>query len=236
MTIQVLNSYEDSVKKHIDGRFYINYQEGIIVNMKDENRRVSHKIYEAWEYEREIEDLNRASQEGWQLEKGGCFYSVFRKDEQARYLYQIDYTPRIKDKERYLEMFREQGWEYINSTFNGWNYFKKPYSEDLPEDEKVIYTDKQSLYEMQNRYVVMLRIFVIFACIMVAFYLVMGVLRGEVGILVDAAAFFVMAAFMGLGLTNVSRVRKGKKKLFAIPLVVAYPIIILLIIVSFVFV
>lgn len=208
----------------------------MIVNMKDKNRKVSHKIYEVWEYEREIEDLNRASQEGWQLEKGGCFHSVFRKDDKARYIYQIDYTPRIKDKERYLEMFREQGWEYINSTFNGWNFFKKPYSEDLSEDEKVIYTDKQSLYEMQNRYVVMLRVFVVFACIMAALYLVMGVLQGEAGILVDAAVFLVMAAFMGLGLTNISRVRKGKKKFLSIPLVVVYPIIILLIIMSLLFV
>lgn len=200
--------------------------------MKDKDRKVSHKIYEAWEYEREIADLNKMSEEGWQLEKGGCFHSVFRKNDQVRYIYQLDYTPRLQDKERYLEFFSEQGWEYINSTFNGWNYFRKQYREDLSEEEKVIYTDKQSLYEMQNRYVVMLRAFVILACVMTPLYLFMGVMHREPSILIEALVFLVMVVFMGGGLLNVSRVRKGMKKLPSIPFIVAYPIIILLLVVS----
>lgn len=202
------------------------------MNMKDKDRKVSHKIYEAWEYEREIADLNRMSEEGWQLEKGGCFHSVFRKNDKVRYIYQLDYTPRLQDKERYLELFSEQGWEYINSTFNGWNYFRKPYREDLSEEEKVIYTDKQSLYEMQNRYVAMLRVFVVLACVMTPVYLFMGVMHREPAILIEALVFLVMVVFMGGGLLNVSRVRKGMKKLPSIPFIVAYPIIILLLVVS----
>ena len=202
------------------------------MNMKDKDRKVSHKIYEAWEYEREIADLNRMSEEGWQLEKGGCFHSVFRKNDKVRYIYQLDYTPRLQDKERYLELFSEQGWEYINSTFNGWNYFRKPYREDLSEEEKVIYTDKQSLYEMQNRYVAMLRVFVVLACVMTPLYLFMGVMHRELAILIEALVFLVMVVFMGGGLLNVSRVRKGMKKLPSIPFIVAYPIIILLLAVS----
>ena len=200
--------------------------------MKDKDRKVSHKIYEAWEYEREIADLNRMSEEGWQLEKGGCFHSVFRKNDKVRYIYQLDYTPRLQDKERYLELFSEQRWEYINSTFNGWNYFRKPYREDLSEEEKVIYTDKQSLYEMQNRYVAMLRVFVVLACVMTPLYLFMGVMHREPAILIEALVFLVMVVFMGGGLLNVSRVRKGMKKLPSIPFIVAYPIIILLLAVS----
>ena len=202
------------------------------MNMKDKDRKVSHKIYEAWEYEREIADLNRMSEEGWQLEKGGCFHSVFRKNDKVRYIYQLDYTPRLQDKERYLELFSEQGWEYINSTFNGWNYFRKPYREDLSEEEKVIYTDKQSLYEMQNRYVAMLRVFVVLACVMTPVYLFMGVMHREPAILIEALVFLVMVVFMGGGLLNVSRVRKGMKKLPSIPFIVAYPIIILLLAVA----
>ena len=200
--------------------------------MKDKDRKVSHKIYEAWEYEREIADLNRMSEEGWQLEKGGCFHSVFRKNDKVRYIYQLDYTPRLQDKERYLELFSEQGWEYINSTFNGWNYFRKPYREDLSEEEKVIYTDKQSLYEMQNRYVAMLRVFVVLACVMTPLYLFMGVMHREPAILIEALVFLVIAVFMGIGLLNVNRGRKGMKKLPSIPFIVAYPIIILLLAVS----
>ena len=200
--------------------------------MKEKERKVSHKIYEAWEYEREVEDLNRMSEEGWQLEQGGCLHSVFRKNDKVRYIYQLDYTPRLQDKDRYLELFSEQGWEYINSTFNGWHYFKKVYSEDLSEEEKVIYTDKQSLYEMQNRYVVMLRAFVVLACVMAPLYLFMGVMHQEPAIMIEALVFVIMGVFMGIGLLNVSRVRKGMKKLPGIPFIVAYPIIILLLVVA----
>lgn len=116
------------------------------------NRMTSHKVYGVWEYEREIADLNKRSIEGWQLEKGGCFHSTFVRNEDVRYVYQLDYAPKPEDKERYISFFEEQGWEYLNSTFNGWHYFRKEYYEGMPEEEMAIYTDKESLVEMQGRY------------------------------------------------------------------------------------
>ena len=32
-------------------------------------RKISHAAYAAWDYKKEIEDLNKKSQEGWQLVK-----------------------------------------------------------------------------------------------------------------------------------------------------------------------
>ena len=46
----------------------------------------SHKFYAVWEYKREEKDLNEASKNGLQLVKGGCFHSVFRKDDRVRYI------------------------------------------------------------------------------------------------------------------------------------------------------
>lgn len=114
--------------------------------------KISTKAYGAWEYRREEEELNRQSENGWQLERGGCFYSKFKKNCDEHFIYAIDYQPNIADKERYVESFEEQGWRYVNTTFNGWNYFKKKYRQDMEEEEKKIYTDKQSLNEMRNRY------------------------------------------------------------------------------------
>ncbi len=54
------------------------------------NRKISFKTYPAWGYEKEIEDLDRASEQGWQLVKGGCFHSSFVKDPKVRYRYQMD--------------------------------------------------------------------------------------------------------------------------------------------------
>ena len=88
--------------------------------------KTSFKMYSAWNYQKEIEDLNKASLEGWQLKKGGGFHSTFVKNPDVCYRYQLDYG-RIDDMGRYIETFREQGWEYINSTFNNWHYFRKAY-------------------------------------------------------------------------------------------------------------
>ena len=113
--------------------------------------RTSHKVYSAWNYEKEIEDLNRASEEGWQLVRGGCFHSRFVKNDSVRYRYQLDFG-KIEDLPRYIETFREQGWEYMNSTFNGWHYLRKAYDPSLPEEEYEIFTDRESLKEMNGRW------------------------------------------------------------------------------------
>ncbi len=115
------------------------------------NRKNSWKLYPAWGYEKEIEDLNRASEQGWQLVRGGCFHSSFVKNPNLRYRYQMDFG-RIDDMGRYIETFREQGWEYVNSTFNKWHYFRKLYDPALPEEDFEIFTDRESLREMRGRW------------------------------------------------------------------------------------
>ena len=115
------------------------------------NYKKSHKVYSAWNYMQEIEDLNKASEQGWQLVKGGCFSSRFEENPDIRYRYQLDFR-KVDNIGRYIETFREQGWEYINSTFNGWHYFRKLYDPSLPEEEYEIFTDTQSLSEMQRRW------------------------------------------------------------------------------------
>ena len=113
--------------------------------------KTSHKMYTAWNYQKEIEDLNSASAQGWQLVHGGCFHSKFVKNPDLRYVYQLDYG-KVEDLPRYIETFREQGWEYVNSTFNNWHYFRKLYDPSLPEEAYEIFTDKESLQEMNRRW------------------------------------------------------------------------------------
>ena len=108
-------------------------------------------VYSAWDYAREIEDLNKMSEKGWQLVKGGLLSNLYQKNDDLRYRFQIDYNPKIKDMGRYIETFREQGWEYVNSTINGWNYFRKLYDEAARDDYE-IYNDSQSLKEMQAKW------------------------------------------------------------------------------------
>ena len=108
--------------------------------------------YSAWDYTREIEDLNKMSEKGWQLIKGGLFSNYYKKNEDIRYRYQLDFNTKIEDMGRYIEIFHEQGWEYVNSTWNGWHYFRKIYDPALDGEEFEIYNDSQSLQEMQNKW------------------------------------------------------------------------------------
>ena len=89
----------------------------------------SYRVYAAWNYEKEENYINENSKNGWQLVKGGCFHSIYAKDDSKKYIYKIDYNPETIresiEKRRYIELFEDLGWEYINSTFNGWNYLEK---------------------------------------------------------------------------------------------------------------
>ena len=113
--------------------------------------KTSHTFYSAWNYEKEIEDLNAESEKGWQLVRGGCFFSRFEQNPNLQYRYQLDFG-RIDNMGRYIETFRDQGWEYLNSTFNNWHYFRKLYDPSLPESAYEIFTDRESLQEMRSKW------------------------------------------------------------------------------------
>lgn len=107
--------------------------------------------YAAWDYESELETLDRASEQGWQLVKGGCFHSRYVYNTDIRYRYQMDFR-KVDDLGRYIEIFREQGWEYVNSTFNNWHIFRKLYDPGLPDEAYEIFTDRESVMEMRGNW------------------------------------------------------------------------------------
>lgn len=108
-------------------------------------------IYGEWEYHKQIQALNRLSEKGLQLWRGGMFCSGFTRDDQVRYVYQMDYRPEIENEYRYMELFAEMGWEYLNRTRDGWHFFRKCYQENMLPEEKEIYTDQESVMELHGR-------------------------------------------------------------------------------------
>jgi Protein of unknown function (DUF2812) len=182
----------------------------------------SYKIYAPWEYEKEEYDLDENSKKGIQLKKGGCFHSKFYLDENVRYIYQLDYNPKIDDPVQYRESFEEQGWQFINSTYNGWHYFRKLYVENMDESETKIYTDEHSLYEMQSRWMKLLRGLTIFFSIMAIAYVTMGIISSEPTILGEGIIFIIFCITFGLGMISVKRKRQGKKAGFVPPIQVVF--------------
>ncbi len=43
------------------------------------NTKISCRTYMAWDYDKEEEHLDEMSEKGWQLKKGGCFFSVYTR-------------------------------------------------------------------------------------------------------------------------------------------------------------
>lgn len=109
-------------------------------------------MYPAWSYQAEIEEWNRQSEQGWHLMKTGLFCCKYKHNPEVRYRYQMEYSGRIEDKGRYIETFREQGWEYMDTVFPGWSYFRKPWDPAVPEDQYEVFTDRASLREMTGRW------------------------------------------------------------------------------------
>ena len=163
-----------------------------------EKYRTSYKVYPAWDYQEEIEDLNAASEKGWQLIKGGCFHSRFVYRPDICYRYQLDYQ-KVEDMGRYLEIFREQGWEYVNSTFNGWHFFRKIYDPSLPEEEYEIFTDRESLTEIQKRWVRIGAILGAICGVFAVISLVRMVLQPHLPVLFQLLLFAVECAVMLCG-------------------------------------
>lgn len=130
-------------------------------------------MFLAFDYDREEEYLNTMSGKGWQLKKGGMFFHLYEKCIES-YRYKLDYNTKVKmnsdDYSRYLSFFSEQGWEHVNSTTNGWHYFRKKYSPDIADDEYNIYTDDTSLKEMLIRWIKLAHLMQIYF----AFYLIIS--------------------------------------------------------------
>ena len=200
--------------------------------MKDNIRKF--KTYAAWEYEKEEQDLNRYSQEGLQLVKGGLFSSRFVKDSDKRYLYQLDYNTGIHDMDRYIEIFADQGWEYVNSTGNGWHYFRKHYAEGMDTCETRIYTDASSLQEMENRWMRLLTIFGVFFSIAFLFYLVHGIVDQDLFAYADSALYGIFLLTFLSALLGMRRKRAGKEVRTLLPYQVVLGILLLLLLAIFI--
>ena len=189
-------------------------------------------VYPVWEYEQEVIDLNNLSRQGIQLTLGGCFQSLFRYDNTVRYIYQLDYQPNIIDKPRYLEMYEAQDWEYINSTFNGWHYFRKPYREGMSEEESLIYTDQTSLHEMQNRYARLLLFCTIYMIFSGFFCLCRAISGSSLALGIESIAAELLAICTGYGVYATRCRQQGRPVPFRLPARVLLPLCILLLILS----
>ena len=101
------------------------------------------------QYKQEEEFLSKMHEQGWEFTKVNYFgFYHFIKCEPKKVVYRLDYNQDAeKNKEEYIQMFADCGWEYI-CDFVGYSYFRKGAAEDASDE---IFCDEDSKYEMMKR-------------------------------------------------------------------------------------
>ena len=171
-------------------------------------------FYPAWSYQNAIEEFNSLSEQGWQLIRGGVWINKFRKNPDVRYRYQFDYSGKIEDKGRYIETFREQGWEYIDTTFNGWSYFRKLWNPALSEDQYEIFTDQSSLHEMTGRWLKMVFVLTAVVTILLAIFAVCLAFTPNLPNLLRVLTYLLDTAFLIYGIIRMRNPVKRTARLW----------------------
>ena len=136
-----------------------------------------YRIVTIADYEREAVFLGGMHAKGWKLKEVSYSYLVvavkytFEKCQPEQVAYQLDFYP-MKKSERasYLQLFKDCGWEHI-TDFNGFSYFRKPYSEIESNAEFEIYNDTAGKLAMVKRILIMrmLPILLLFSALLPVF-------------------------------------------------------------------
>ena len=122
------------------------------------------KWFWPWQDEQEEEWLRDLALTGLHLRSSdGVGFYTFEHGQPAEIVYRLDYnTLAKKDKEQYLQLFRDAGWEYVGEM-NSWQYFRKPVDAGNSDE---IFTDNESKIEKYKRFLyttlVMLPIYMMF--------------------------------------------------------------------------
>lgn len=108
------------------------------------------KYFTIFRYEEEQEYLSDMHRHGWKLTKiSGIGTYHFEECQPEEVVYQLDYNQEgRKQKEEYVQMFSDCGWEYL-FDFVDYSYFRKPKAEMQGDEE--IFCDTQSRLEMMDR-------------------------------------------------------------------------------------
>ncbi len=125
------------------------------------------KYFTIFEYEKEQDYLREMHKNGWKFVRvSGLGVYHFEKCQGEDVIYQLDYNQEgLKNKEEYVQMFADCGWEHLQE-YAGYSYFRKKASDMNVEEE--IFCDDDSRLQMMERVMKgrMLPLFIIFTCVL----------------------------------------------------------------------
>lgn len=173
------------------------------------------------DYEKEEEYLRKMHGKGYKFVKvylPGIY--CFEKCEPEDVIYKLDFNPQTEEnKQDYLQMYRDYGWEYIQDM-NEYSYFRKKASEATDKKELEIFSDNESKLEMLKRIFIkrMLPIFCIFLlCVLPQITRIFqGEIMGEWGIgffVLWLVLFVIYLCIIGRCVTGFYRLNKKYNKI-----------------------
>ncbi|HEM3669869.1 TPA: DUF2812 domain-containing protein [Streptococcus suis] len=85
------------------------------------------KVFFITDFSQQADYLSEMHQQGWKLVKiSWLFFYHFEKCQPEEVVYQVDFKEsKNKDRENYLHMYEDYGWEFVISCQN-FNIFRKP--------------------------------------------------------------------------------------------------------------
>lgn len=112
---------------------------------------IKRAFYSVLDYDLEEEFLTDMHRKGYKfVDLDGANKYIFEETEPANYIYKLDFPKTFEsedDKEDYLQMFIDNGWEYLDERF-GYTYFRKEAGENENLD---IFSDNQSKKDVIKR-------------------------------------------------------------------------------------
>ncbi|MBD5551476.1 MAG: DUF2812 domain-containing protein [Lachnospiraceae bacterium] len=114
------------------------------------NTKTEIRFFSVADHEAEQEYLRQMHQTGWEIIHVGlpCFYH-FKACSPEDMVYQLDYYQEGKfQREEYLKMFQDCGWEYL-FDFMDYHYFRKPAAQ-MEGDEEIFCDDESRLNMLQR--------------------------------------------------------------------------------------
>ena len=90
-------------------------------------KKVMHKVFPVWSFDKEEKWLNDMSAKGWQLcDVGFCRYT-FEEGSQGEYVYRLellDNMPATEQSKKYIQFLEDTGAEHVGTLLR-WVYFRK---------------------------------------------------------------------------------------------------------------
>ena len=99
------------------------------------------RYFTIFNHEKEEKYLQQRHSEGWRFVRVSGFGMYhFEKCEPEAVVYQLDYNPQKQsEKEEYVKMFADCGWEYLQE-YAGYSYFRKPVAQ-MNGEERIFNED-----------------------------------------------------------------------------------------------